>query len=289
LMPISFNINASVFTLNQIRRSFTAGRHCTSPNPRKITSTASTTNNNICANSTMRTDCVSTVQKPLFGIVAALTTNRVIGVNGSLPWKHTAIPQDRDHFVNLTHNKILIIGRKSFAEEDPTGAHVNHVRVCIVVSRTMSASDLVDRNVSIGKGGNYSGPEVKLARSFDEALDLASREIAASHFEMQSGNAAVDNDTGDTCRSKNVKNGTIECWVAGGELIYQEALQHNKADEVHLTHVDMTVDLDQCQTTKSAIALFPVDVLERNGFEEVSRVISGICTFCLYKRQPAQS
>lgn len=220
---------------------------------------------------------MSTVQKPLFGIVAALTKNRVIGVNGSLPWKHTAIPQDRDHFVKLTHNKILIIGRKSFAEEDPTGAHVNHVRVCIVVSRTMSDSDLVDRN---------GGPELKLARSFDEALDVASHEIAAN-FKMQSGNAALDNDKDDTCRLS--KNGTIECWVAGGELIYQEALQHDNADEVHLTHVDMTVDLDQYETTKSAIAFFPVDFLERNGFEEVSRVISGICTFCLYKRQPAQS
>src|SRR5210317_2225901 len=75
----------------------------------------------------------SNFHRPYFGIVAAVSKNGVIGVNGSLPsWN---IPQDRNHFVNLTRNKILIVGRKTFSE-DKSGNHINHVRVCIVISKT---------------------------------------------------------------------------------------------------------------------------------------------------------
>lgn len=215
-------------------------------------------------------------QKPIFGIVSALTKDGVIGINGQLPW-NVPIPQDRDHFVNLTRNKILIVGRKTFAEEDPTGAHINHVRVCIVVSKTMSATDLVDRNngngISTGEGDE--SPEVKLARSFDEALDLASHEILL-------GNEMID---GDGCGKHLGKNGLIECWVAGGERIYQEALQHNNASEVHLTHVDMSVG----QAKTNSIAYFPLVYVERHGFQEVSRINNGICAFCMYRRQPRQT
>ena len=202
------------------------------------------------------------VVRPRFGIVAALASDGVIGINGGLPWTEP-IPQDRDHFVNLTRNKVLIVGRKTFAEEDPTGAHISHVRVCIVVSRTMDASDLVARNDE-GDIASQS-PELKLASSFNEALDLASQL----------------SDTAATGESQN-SNDTINCWVGGGQYIYQEALQHDNATEVHLTHVDMKADI----TEKNAVAYFPVEHLKRHGFEEVSRVDSGICSFSLYKRQP---
>mmetsp|Transcript_38798 Transcript_38798/g.81254 ORF Transcript_38798/g.81254 Transcript_38798/m.81254 type:complete len:247 (-) Transcript_38798:80-820(-) len=238
------------------------------------------------------------IRKPFFGIVAALTKNRVIGVNGKLPWKPNSIPQDKEHFVNLTKNNVLILGRKSFAEEDPTGAHVNHVRVCIVVSRTMSASDLTDRNNNrsgsiIGNNGDNDGdcsrssPEVKLARSFDEALDMASKEL------IPPAKNTTGNDDDDRGRCKNfTKNNddAIQCWVGGGERIYKEALGHDNASVVQLTHVDMTVDLDkqrESSTKRSAtssFAFFPLEYLERSGFQEVSKVNSGMCTFSTYKR-----
>ena len=60
------------------------------------------------------------IHKPNFGVVAAMTNDGVIGINGHLPWSDTPISQDLQHFINLTRNKILIVGRKTFA--DPSGA-----------------------------------------------------------------------------------------------------------------------------------------------------------------------
>jgi dihydrofolate reductase len=200
----------------------------------------------------------------IFGIVAAITKDGVIGVDGGLPWDDP-IPLDRGHFVDLTRDRILIVGRKTYADEDPTMSHIGHVRVCIVVSRTMKHSDLADRNDSPG-----DFPVVKLARSFDEALDMASDETS-------SGERTTEG------RGENVgdrKSQTIECWVAGGEHIYSEALRHGNLDEVHLTHVDMSVD----RTTNREFAHFPMACLKEHGFEEISRRDSGICSFRVYKR-----
>src|SRR6056300_1546715 len=72
----------------------------------------------------MTTYHVHSVNRNGFGIVAAMTQNQVIGVNGSLPWKN--LTQDKNHFINLTRNKVLIVGRKTFALEDPSLSHVRH-------------------------------------------------------------------------------------------------------------------------------------------------------------------
>ncbi|MBT4884732.1 MAG: dihydrofolate reductase [Legionellales bacterium] len=45
-------------------------------------------------------------------LIAAMAKNRVIGVNGSLPWH---LPQDLQNFKKLTLNKPVIMGRKTFA------------------------------------------------------------------------------------------------------------------------------------------------------------------------------
>ncbi|KAL7523916.1 hypothetical protein ACHAWF_000746 [Thalassiosira exigua] len=203
------------------------------------------------------------IRKPLFGVVAALTKDGVIGVNGRLPWD--TIPDDRNRFVNLTHDKILILGRKTFVEEDPTGAHVNHARTCIVVSKTMNASDIIDKNNgSIHEGS--AGMAVKLARSFEEALDLASLELSNDDESRRLDNAASGVGSIDT-------HGDIDCWVVGGERIFQEALEHTNAKEVHLTHVNMTY-LDGTNVTKGAITRFPLEYLENNG--EYSLLLSSV-------------
>jgi dihydrofolate reductase len=204
----------------------------------------------------------------IFGIVAAVTKDGVIGVDGGLPWNEP-IPLDRGHFVDLTRDRILIVGRKTYADEDPTGSHIGHVRVCIVVSRTIDPSDLADRNDARG-----DFPVVKLARSFDEALDMASDEISSGE-----GTAEGRGENVGDCKSE-----TIECWVAGGERIYSEALRHGNANEVHLTHIDKSVD----RTTNRDIARFPMACLKDHGFEEISRRNSGICSFRVYKRHRQQ-
>lgn len=44
-------------------------------------------------------------------LVAALSTNRIIGVNNQLPWK---LPADLKRFKALTSGKTIIMGRKTF-------------------------------------------------------------------------------------------------------------------------------------------------------------------------------
>lgn len=220
--------------------------------------------------------CTSnTAKQPTFGIIAAITKDGVIGVDGALPWKRrvedapTNIHLDRERFVTLTRNRILILGRKTFADEDPTGAHVKHARACIVVSKTMNPSDLV------GMKDSSIRPAVRLARSFDEALDMASKDL------LPIDDGTTYGDQGGILNGEGLHD--IHCWVAGGEIIYKEALQHCNASVVHLTHVDMIVKQNFLQ--HHAIAHYPAKDMERGGFREISRENEGGITFCLYKKQ----
>ena len=195
--------------------------------------------------------------------MGAMTKNHVIGVNGSLPWKN--LTQDKNHFINLTRNKVLIVGRKTFALEDPSLSHIRHARACIVVSRTMNQEDLI----SVRNANNSTNIETKmlLARSFDEALELANAE---KHRRIiKSENVYVDNET-------------IDCWVAGGEAMYRDALHHSNAVEVQLTHVDMMIDTNQFRE----IAYFPVGDMNKDAWEQVSSCRDGeLCEFKVWRKK----
>ena len=151
---------------------------------------------------------------PKFAVVAALSKNRVIGMEGDLPW---SLPEDRQHFEDLTRDKVLIIGRRTLDERED-GSHISHVRHSIVVSTTVTELD----------SARYDTKRLSLARSFNDALVLA-------------GDMTENND----CEAHNDNNeDSIDCWVGGGERIYAEALKHPKCQEVHLTQVDVEIDFD---------------------------------------------
>ena len=152
---------------------------------------------------------------PKFGVVAALSRNRVIGMEGDLPW---SLPEDRRHFEDLTRDKVLIIGRTALDERED-GSHISHVRHSIVVSTTVAELD----------SALYDTERLSLARSFNDALVLA-------------GDMTKNNDCGEAHNDKN--EDSIDCWVGGGERIYAEALKHPKCHEVHLTQVDVEIDFD---------------------------------------------
>ena len=168
-----------------------------------------------------------------FGIVAAMARNRVMGVNGKLPWN---LPTDRKHFVHLTKNKVLIMGRRTF-EEEPSRTHISHAAHNIVVSTTL----------------DQSTTDVQVARSFPEALHLA---------KMQTEKGQRDEET-------------IECWVVGGERIYNEALKHPSAKELHLTLVDIDVDISALekgpQGVNPHVALFPAKYRWDRNYNEISQ------------------
>jgi len=149
---------------------------------------------------------------PKFGITAAMTKNhRIIGIDGRLPW---TISEDRRHFEDIARGKVLIIGRNTLGERDD-GSHIDHVRKCIVVSTTLDPS-------------LFTGTDkIIVTKSFEEALRLAKGMSALSIRKEGDG-----------------ENDPIDCWVGGGERIYEEALKHPNAQEVHLTEIDLDIAFD---------------------------------------------
>ncbi len=47
----------------------------------------------------------------LISLIAAMTPERVIGLNGKLPWN---VPEDLKHFKTLTTDRTVLMGRKTF-------------------------------------------------------------------------------------------------------------------------------------------------------------------------------
>lgn len=85
---------------------------------------------------------------PRLAILAAISTNRVIGLNNSLPWH---LPADLKHFKQLTTGHIVIMGRRTF---DSIGKPLPH-RTNIIVTR--------QRDLDI--------PEIITVHSIQEALE----------------------------------------------------------------------------------------------------------------------
>jgi dihydrofolate reductase len=155
---------------------------------------------------------------PRFSIVAAMSLNRIIGVDGSLPWEH--LEQDRKIFTDLTANQVIILGRATFHEKADL-SHIRHAACCIVVSTTMGKDKLAHQ-----WGGDV--PPIKFAASFPQALDMA-RTLCDER-------AIPATDAGEGERS------SMTCWVVGGERLYNEAVMHASLDTIHLSIVNRTID-----------------------------------------------
>lgn len=83
--------------------------------------------------------------------VVAMSTNRVIGKDGDLPWRISA---DLKHFKKLTLHKTVIMGRKTF-KSLPNGALPNR------------------NNIVITRDTTFTAPGCTIAHSIDEALEIA--------------------------------------------------------------------------------------------------------------------
>lgn len=71
--------------------------------------------------------------------VTALSENRVIGVEGDLPWR---IPSDLKHFKALTLNKCIVMGRKTF-ESLPGGALPKRQNIIITRDKSYTAANCI--------------------------------------------------------------------------------------------------------------------------------------------------
>jgi len=88
---------------------------------------------------------------PLISIIAAMTDDRVIGINNSLPWK---LPSDMKWFRQHTLGKPILMGRKTF---ESFGARPLPERTNIVVTRDQA----------------YQAEGAIVVHSIDEALQAA--------------------------------------------------------------------------------------------------------------------
>ncbi|KAG7349092.1 dihydrofolate reductase [Nitzschia inconspicua] len=180
-------------------------------------------------------------------------TSRIIGIAGMLPWKST---MDRKLFQNLTNDRILIVGRKTLQEEQNRSlGHVRHAKFCIVVSTTVSnVEDLMTVPSIDGSKSDQDWIKLRVAASLDEALDMARQlQDDIDHSEI-----VIDSN-----RPSN-----LNCWVAGGERLFEEALKHPSASELHLSVVDVDVNIDNVPMEQ--VARFPAKYRWDHNYKETS-------------------
>jgi dihydrofolate reductase len=131
-------------------------------------------------------------------LIVAMGKNREIGYQNKLLWH---IPEDLKNFKKLTLNHFIIMGRKTF---DSIGFALPKRRTIVLT-----------------RNANYQNPDVDVAHSIDEALEIVSK------FQQISGAQEIDSS---------------EVFVVGGEQIYQEFLP--RTSKLYLSYVDYSSDAD---------------------------------------------
>lgn len=121
----------------------------------------------------------------MISIVVAMSENRVIGRAGEMPWR---MSNDLKRFKRITMGHHIVMGRKTF---DSIGRPLPG-RTSVVISRTAT----------------YDDPQIKVARSLPEAIEIAG-----------------DDD---------------EIFITGGAQIYAEAVP--LADRIYLTQIHCEIE-----------------------------------------------
>lgn len=118
-------------------------------------------------------------------LIAAMGENRVIGVDGGLPWR---LPDEMKHFVRVTSGHTVVMGRRTF--------------------ESIGCKPLPNRlNIVLTRDADYAVPAgVKTAASVAEAVKLAVEIVP------------------DTFPGENTSGGGGEVFICGGEAAYREAL-----------------------------------------------------------------
>ena len=74
----------------------------------------------------------------MISMIAAMSRNRVIGINNQLPWR---MPADIEHFRSLTSGKPVIMGRKTF--ESIGKALPGRMNIVVTKDRKFSAAGVI--------------------------------------------------------------------------------------------------------------------------------------------------
>lgn len=90
----------------------------------------------------------------MISLIVAYAHNNVIGNKGRIPWD---IPDDREHFKQLTLGSIVVMGRRTFEE----------------IYKKFGAGLPGRETIVISKTTNYEGANYWTAISLEKALELA--------------------------------------------------------------------------------------------------------------------
>ena len=167
-------------------------------------------------------------------LVAAMSENRVIGINSRLPWG--SLPDDIKNLHRLADGKKMIMGRKSYDTIDRLWSDAGN----IVISR--------HRDIILDKGFEY-------AESFEQALDLV----------------GWSKNLDQTTNRLTIQPNKNEVIVLGGGEIFKLAMTY--ADNIYLTVVHASfqgdtffpeIDTHIFELTESIF--HPIDVLHAFSF-----------------------
>lgn len=132
---------------------------------------------------------MSVTPVPGLFLVVARATNGVIGANGTLPWK---LPADMRHFRQLTLDKTIIMGRKTFASLPGTLPRRRHVVITRDPDWTSEGVDVAqdeDSALWIADAGNADVAVIGGAEIYALLLPHASR------IELTEIHAPIPGDT----------------------------------------------------------------------------------------------
>lgn len=90
----------------------------------------------------------------MISLIVAYAHNNVIGNKGRIPWD---IPDDREHFKQLTLGSIVVMGRRTFEE----------------IYKKFGAGLPGRETIVISKTTNYEGANYRTTISLEKALELA--------------------------------------------------------------------------------------------------------------------
>ena len=179
-------------------------------------------------------------------LVAAMGSNRVIGLDGDMPWHFS---EDLAHFKRTTMGGTMIMGRKTFDS----------------IGRPLPGR----RTIVITRNQNWTHDGVEVTHSLADALELAAALADPAAVDPAPGDPAPADPA--AASSAAPVGDPAAVFIVGGGDVYTQALP--LADRLVLTEIDEAPDGD---------TFFPD--WSRDEWTETAREVSGELAFVTWER-----
>ena len=145
--------------------------------------------------------------------IVAMSKNRVIGINGQLPWR---LPEDLKWFKKVTTGHPIVMGRKTFES----------------IGRVLPNRE----NVIVSRNTDYKVAGAHVVPDLEGAIEYCSR-VRLNEKLNEQGDESTSQYTESGCSS-----GNDEIFIIGGMQIYQLALP--LLDRIYLTVIHQEYEGD---------------------------------------------